>query len=127
MPVIYQQNKQNKILNQRIVLLSWNVLYISNNWQWHRKRPLALIFLTMLHFWVLWTFIALKQGLLNWTNFGCDIHDLITSNLITVHGFHPPSQSEQYFFEKVGKALAMHSCYDKILLTGNFNAEMYDH
>ena len=41
--------------------------------------------------------------------------------------YHPPSQSDQYFFENVDKALDMYSYYDKILLTGDFNAEIYDH
>ena len=41
--------------------------------------------------------------------------------------YHPPSQSDQYFFEIVDKALDMYSYYDKILLTGDFNAEIHDH
>ena len=40
---------------------------------------------------------------------------------------HPHSQSDQYFFENVDKALDKYSYYDKILLEGNFNAEIYDH
>ena len=40
--------------------------------------------------------------------------------------YHPPSQSDQYFFENVDKALHMCSYYDKILLTGDFNAEIHD-
>ena len=40
--------------------------------------------------------------------------------------YHPPSQSDQYFFEIVDKALDMYSYYDKILLTGDFNAEIHD-
>ena len=38
--------------------------------------------------------------------------------------YHPPSQSGQYFFENVDKALDMYSYYDKILLTVEFNAEI---
>ena len=40
--------------------------------------------------------------------------------------YHPPSQSVQYFFENVDKALDMYSYYDKILPTGDFNAEIHD-
>ena len=40
--------------------------------------------------------------------------------------YHPPSQSDQYFFENVGKALDMYSYYNKILLTGDFNAKIHD-
>ena len=40
--------------------------------------------------------------------------------------YHPPSQSDQYFFENVDKTFDMYSCYDKILLTGDLNAEIYD-
>ena len=32
--------------------------------------------------------------------------------------YHPPSQSDQYFFVNVDKALDMYSYYDKILITG---------
>ena len=40
--------------------------------------------------------------------------------------YHPTSQSGQYFFENVDKSLDMYSYYDKILLTGGFNAEIHD-
>ena len=40
---------------------------------------------------------------------------------------HPPSQSDQYFFKNLEKALDMHSYYDKILSTGDFNTEIHDH
>ena len=40
--------------------------------------------------------------------------------------YHPPSQSDQYFFENVDKALDIYSYFDKILLTGDFNAEIHD-
>ena len=40
--------------------------------------------------------------------------------------YHPPSQSDQCFIENVDKALDMYSYYDKILLTGDFNAEIHD-
>ena len=39
---------------------------------------------------------------------------------------YPPSQSDQYFFENVDKALDMYRYYDKILLTEDFNAERHD-
>ena len=41
--------------------------------------------------------------------------------------YHPLSQSGQYIFENVDKALDMYNFYDKILLTGDLNAEIYDH
>ena len=41
--------------------------------------------------------------------------------------YQPPSQSEQYFFENVDKALDMCSYYDKVLIAGHFNAEIIDH
>ena len=41
--------------------------------------------------------------------------------------YQPPSQSEQYFFESVDKTLDMCSYYDKILIAGDFNAEIIDH
>ena len=38
--------------------------------------------------------------------------------------YHPPSQSDQYFFENIGKALDKYSKhYDKFMLVGDFNAE----
>ena len=36
-------------------------------------------------------------------------------------------QSDKIFFKNVDKALDMYSYYDKILLTGDFNTEIYDH
>ena len=38
--------------------------------------------------------------------------------------YHPPSQSDQYFFENIGKILYKYSKnYEKFLLVGDFNAE----
>ena len=37
---------------------------------------------------------------------------------------HPPSQSDPYFFENIGKAVDKYSKhYDKFMLVGDFNAE----
>ena len=40
--------------------------------------------------------------------------------------YHPPSQSDHYFFENMDKALDMYNYYDRILLTGDSNAEIHD-
>ena len=38
--------------------------------------------------------------------------------------YHPPSQSDQYFFENIRKTLDKYSKhYDKFMLVGDFNAE----
>ena len=37
--------------------------------------------------------------------------------------YHPPSQSEQYYFNNLDKSLDTHSNYEKILLVGDFNAQ----
>ena len=37
--------------------------------------------------------------------------------------YHPPSQSDQYFFDKLDKALDVYSTYEKVLITGDFNAQ----
>ena len=41
--------------------------------------------------------------------------------------YHPPSQSDRCFFENVDKALDIYSYYDKILVTADFSAEIYEH
>ena len=41
--------------------------------------------------------------------------------------YHPPSQSDRCFFENGDKALDIYSYYDKILVTADFNAEIYEH
>ena len=38
--------------------------------------------------------------------------------------YHPPSQSDQYFFNSLDKALDLYCNYEKILLSGDFNAEL---
>ena len=40
--------------------------------------------------------------------------------------YHPGSQSGQYFFENIDKALDMYSYFDKIILTGDFNAKIHE-
>ena len=40
--------------------------------------------------------------------------------------YHPPSQSDHYFFENMDRALDMYNYYDRILLTGDSNAEIHD-
>ena len=37
--------------------------------------------------------------------------------------YSPPSQSDQYFFNNLGKALDVYSTYEKLLITGDFNAQ----
>ena len=41
--------------------------------------------------------------------------------------YHRPFQSDQYFFENVDKALDKYNYHDKILLTRDFNAQIYGH
>ena len=37
--------------------------------------------------------------------------------------FYPPSQSDQYFFDNLDKALEVYSTYEKVLIIGDFNAQ----
>ena len=37
--------------------------------------------------------------------------------------YHPPSQSDQYFFDKLDNTLDVYSNYENILLVGDFNAQ----
>ena len=37
--------------------------------------------------------------------------------------YHPPSQSDQYFFDNLDKALDVYSTDEKVLITGDFNAQ----
>ena len=37
--------------------------------------------------------------------------------------YHPPSQNDIYYFNQLDKAIDTYNNYDKILLTGDFNAE----
>ena len=40
--------------------------------------------------------------------------------------FHPPTQSDSYYFNNLDKALDLYSQYDKKLLVGDFNTEVSD-
>ena len=37
--------------------------------------------------------------------------------------YHPPSQSDEYFFDHIDKALDVYSIYEKNLITGDFNTQ----
>ena len=37
--------------------------------------------------------------------------------------YHPPSQSDQYFYDNLDKALDVYSTYEKVLITGDFNGQ----
>ena len=41
--------------------------------------------------------------------------------------YHPPSQSDEYFFSNLEKALDTFSKYEKLLLVGDFNTEISEH
>ena len=49
--------------------------------------------------------------------------NLIKTKWLFCGCYHPPSQSDQYFFENIGKALDKYSKHDKFILVGDFNAE----
>ena len=40
--------------------------------------------------------------------------------------YHPPTQSNSYYFNNLDKALELYSHYDKKLLVGDFNTEVLD-
>ena len=40
--------------------------------------------------------------------------------------YHPPTQSDSYYFNNLDKTLALYSHYDKKLLVGDFNTEVSD-
>ena len=89
-----------------------------------------------------------KRFILRIYDFLIYVRDVIPSKLLTKHFFprdidsiflelnfrkckwlllgtnHPPSQSDQYFFENVDKALGMYNYCEKILLTEDFEAEI---
>ena len=44
---------------------------------------------------------------------------------LLIETYHPRSQSDHYFFENMDKALDMYNYYDRILLTGDSNAEIH--
>ena len=42
--------------------------------------------------------------------------------------YHPPNQSDQYFFDKIGNALDRYATqYEKFLLSGDFNVQDSQH
>ena len=41
--------------------------------------------------------------------------------------YHPPSQSDQYYFNNLDKSLDIYSNYEKTLLVGDFNEQATDH
>ena len=41
-----------------------------------------------------------------------------------LYPYHPPSQSDEYFFNNLDKALDTYSKYDKVLLAWDFNTEI---
>ena len=41
--------------------------------------------------------------------------------------YHPPFQSDQYYFNNLDKSLDIYSNYEKIVLVGDFNAQTTDH
>ena len=43
---------------------------------------------------------------------------------LLVGTYHPPSQNDHYFFENLDKAIDVYSHYEKVLLAGDFNAEI---
>ena len=56
-------------------------------------------------------FIELNFRKVEWLHFGT---------------YHPPSQSDSYHFSNLDKALDFYSHYDKKLIAGNFNTEVWD-
>ena len=50
--------------------------------------------------------------------------NLRKSKFLLVGIYHPPNQADQYYFDNINKALDMCShSYDKVLLSGDFNAQ----
>ena len=43
---------------------------------------------------------------------------------LLVGTYHPPSQNDHYFFENLDKKIDVCSHYEKVLLAGDFNAEI---
>ena len=37
--------------------------------------------------------------------------------------YHPPSQSDEYYFQQIGLCVDTYNNYDKFILVGDFNAE----
>ena len=45
---------------------------------------------------------------------------------LLVGTYHPPSQNDHYFFENLDKAIDVYSHSKKVLLVGDFNAEILE-
>ena len=62
-------------------------------------------------------------------NFPNDIEDLFVeinfrkSKWLLFGRYHPPSQNDQYHFHCLDEALDVYSSYEKVILTGDFNAQ----
>ena len=56
-----------------------------------------------------------------------DIEGLFIEVYLFIFGtYHPPTQSDSYYFNNLDKALDLYSHYDKKLLVGDFNTEVSD-
>ena len=50
--------------------------------------------------------------------------NLRKTKFLLIGTYHPPNQADQYYFDNINKALDMYShSYDKVLLSGDFNAQ----
>ena len=50
------------------------------------------------------------------------------AKFILMATYHPPNQSDQYFFDKIGNALDRYATqYEKFLLSGDFNVQDSQH
>ena len=44
--------------------------------------------------------------------------------MATLRYLSPPSQSDQYYFDNIDKALDVYCQYEKVVLVGNFNGQI---
>ena len=71
----------------------------------------------------------IPSKLLTKHNFPSDVEGLFVelnfrkSKWLLFRTYHPPAQSDQYFFNCIDKTLDTCSNYDNVLLAGDFNAE----
>ena len=50
--------------------------------------------------------------------------NLRKTKFLLIGTYHPPNQADQYYFDNINKALDMYShSYNKVLLSGDFNAQ----